>query len=406
MKTPGALAHTLTSLIRNTLPLDPVSMPTVPAEDWERLAEAAIAHGVAPLLYASLRGQSALGQVPTPVVERLREQYVSTGRANWLALVQLSRLLDQFTNQRIPVVLLKGAALALSLYPSIDLRPMVDIDLLIKHQDREQVFSLLTVNDFQRAEGIIDDFREPYGAEERFVRAGPNPLQIEPHWHVVDLPYYVQTIPIEWFWERTQRIKVERREARVLAPEAQLLHLCAHAGIHHAEGLNSDEPRLLWSYDVALLLSREGARMDWASVAAAAREFRLTPAVQNMLNRASEDWGVTVRVQAGSAQEMLRPSVRERIAYAAAGARQIAAGPLWDGLTAPELRRNRAYWWSALFPSAENMRWRYRVRHDSLLPFYYAARILAGAFKFGRSAWAGVRAWGSSQTTNPWRGIF
>jgi hypothetical protein len=55
----------------------------------------------------------------------------------------LERLLLEFSKKGIEVILLKGAALAVTLYPDNTLRPMGDLDLLIKESDLGAAITLV-----------------------------------------------------------------------------------------------------------------------------------------------------------------------------------------------------------------------------------------------------------------------
>jgi hypothetical protein len=100
------------------------------SERWQRLGRLARTWQVAPLLHHAWRNQG-----PPNLPDALRDQlHQSYRRTAVEALVQQrelnERLLPAFAAAQIPVLLLKGAALAHTLYPAPGLRPMVDLDLL------------------------------------------------------------------------------------------------------------------------------------------------------------------------------------------------------------------------------------------------------------------------------------
>ncbi len=56
---------------------------------------------------------------------------------------ELTEIVRWFNEADVPVMLLKGAALNLTVYPRPDLRPMSDLDLLVRPGDAERALSLL-----------------------------------------------------------------------------------------------------------------------------------------------------------------------------------------------------------------------------------------------------------------------
>lgn len=109
--------------------------------DWEALNAVARAEGVAPLLYHVLSETGQSDVMPGYLYDKLRSAYHTTAAHNLLINQELVRVLVALSEHRspalgeIPVVVLKGAALASTVYPSIALRPLSDLDLLILQRD-------------------------------------------------------------------------------------------------------------------------------------------------------------------------------------------------------------------------------------------------------------------------------
>ncbi len=57
--------------------------------------------------------------------------FAATRLNNLQILDELEKLTARFSQQGIPVVALKGICFALTIYPDIGMRPMVDLDLLV-----------------------------------------------------------------------------------------------------------------------------------------------------------------------------------------------------------------------------------------------------------------------------------
>jgi hypothetical protein len=126
---------------------------------------------------------------PSPLLRALRDPSVSLAtqspgahaeallRAHVLA--QIARALREITT---PALLVKGAALALTVYPSPASRPMQDVDLLVRRADRDRVVAALVA-----AGGVVHaaadrpltaDF---FGETVITMHAGSTPLLVEIH---------------------------------------------------------------------------------------------------------------------------------------------------------------------------------------------------------------------------------
>lgn len=115
--------------------------------DWPAVLVAAEAHRLAPLLYHHLHQdvhQDAFRTMPESMRRMLTVQYLRHRRSNLIRLAVLRTILHTYAEERIPVLLLKGSALCRLLYPDPALRPMSDLDLLVKPQDGSRAQQLLT----------------------------------------------------------------------------------------------------------------------------------------------------------------------------------------------------------------------------------------------------------------------
>jgi hypothetical protein len=175
--------------------------------DWPALLRKTERWGLAPLVYTNLQQAIHSGHVPQPVAERLRHLY-RLDTIHGVARRELLRMtLQRFAEASIPVIVLKGAALATLVYPAPALRPMGDLDLLVHRGDRERIDEVLL--GLRGAAGfslldVRDHIFSPRSAER--------------------LPATAR-IPIEDFWERARRVQIEAVAALVFSPEDLLLHL-------------------------------------------------------------------------------------------------------------------------------------------------------------------------------------
>src|SRR4051794_17669019 len=86
--------------------------------DWQGILRKAERWGLAPLVYVNLRQAAPPSQVPKPVTDCLRHLY-HRDTIHGVAKRELLRAtLLRFSEASVPVIVLKGAALAALVYPS------------------------------------------------------------------------------------------------------------------------------------------------------------------------------------------------------------------------------------------------------------------------------------------------
>ncbi len=112
----------------------------VPSINWPSVLSVAFAEHLQGLLYQNAARLAA----PAPVVRTLQNAYYHQVTANLVRIRALDSLEAALTGSGIEVMVLKGAALLDSVYADPGLRPMEDIDLLIRPADREPFERLLT----------------------------------------------------------------------------------------------------------------------------------------------------------------------------------------------------------------------------------------------------------------------
>lgn len=340
------------------------------AIDWPAVCVLAREARVAPLLSLALRDAPG---VPEYASLALRRSYHRTARRNLLFRHELGGVLRAFAEAHIPVLVLKGAALAETVYSSIAVRPMADLDLLVHRRDAGRALAALAAIGFapdrvERRGGADTAFE----CESIVYKTGVITTPVELHWSLFDSPYYQYALPMDWFWGTAEPVRLADTRALMLGPEAQVLHLCGHLRLHHS----GDE--LLWLHDIAQLVTAWGARIDWSVVLDRARRFDLVISLRDVLGRAAVDWGTPIPSAVLDKLQAMAPSRREeRVVRWLSEPNRSVARRLWvDLATMPSWPRRVAFAWNNLVPSVAYMRQRYAIRHPLLVPFYYPYRWL------------------------------
>lgn len=365
----------LVRLIRAALPVQLESGVADPSPiPWDAVLERAGLARMAPLLYLALRSADPSRQPPPSAAGRLRSEYLQATLANTIICRECARLLERCRQARIPIVLLKGVALANSLYPDSAARALGDIDVLVHAEDLARMRDLILDSGYTVRPDLSEKFRDEFESAQTYVRTAEPSLVVDVHRHLFNVPYFRESIALDWFWDSTTPVRVEGQEGLMFGPTAQLLHLSGHYAFHHqTEGLR-------WLYDLVLLVVRHDAEISWAQALATARRFGLSRAVQYALADMGEVWGVPLSAEAQLALRQHRPSWRERLAFAAITAPQNRARILWDSWSMPGRRGGLAYLGRSMFPETSYMMQRYKIADRRLLPLFYVWRLLYGAW--------------------------
>lgn len=331
-------------------------------QDWQLLAKMAVNEGVAPLVYWQYRHSRFPAAMPAAVRETVTNAYYKTLAHNTILYEELQRILSAFEAAGIPVILLKGAALAQTVYPDIGLRPMGDLDLLIclNHlPDVEKILNGMGYADV--GSELWRGFNRLFAYEKNFARTlQGRPIAVEPHWNLIGGEASRVRPKIEWFWQGAQ--------GNHLQPEAHVLYLAAHAFIKSHAHL---EARLLWFVDAALLLQQHP--VDWETVIAQAQKFNWLPALPALSQALDAVWGDSFALNAALPKAAASPNgLHARTGADFAERKQKRTGLLtsWGRVL---------LFIGMLFPSPQYMRTRYRLKSNWQLPLYYLKRLAQGA---------------------------
>ncbi|MGC8958941.1 MAG: nucleotidyltransferase domain-containing protein [Chloroflexia bacterium] len=349
----------------------PSSPAPVSAAEAMALVDQARAEGVAPLLYARVHGRAVL---PSAAEERLRLAYLANAARNFFLLRELERALLALSIQDIPVLLLKGAALGPAVYGNPALRPMGDLDLLVRPADAPCALETLASIGYRPVRPPLRPATLTTDESQVFLRHGE--VNLELHWGLLDFPQYAHHLPMEKIWAGACPISIGTARAWMLNAEDQILYLCAHLMLHHGEG----RPRLLWLHDIAEVIVHAGEQLDWAAILERAGAYDLLLPLQRVLPHLAEEWQAPIPPAVLERLRKAHPSSAENLLhFRLAAHRRSVARRFWDHLAGrPTWSGRLRFAWDNLFPSPAYMRERYAIRHPFLLPFYYPYRWLRG----------------------------
>jgi Uncharacterised nucleotidyltransferase len=237
--------------------------------DWLSLGKLAVEQGVAPLLYRYFETLGLPEGAPVALRDTVRSAYYQSFAQNTLLFAELGLLLRTLHEASIPVIALKGAHLASELYPEIALRPMNDLDLPVHEADFDRARQVLESNGYTQPFPVLSQkATRQVGFELYLCKPGEQLPGVELHWGLVASKRDRRSAPVSWFWENSEHFSfssdhsTDSSATRALTPTSNLLYLCAHHFLEHGGA----GERLLWLYDIFLLLTRCAERIEWELV--------------------------------------------------------------------------------------------------------------------------------------------
>ncbi len=166
---------------------DPQPPPALTEQEWYRLVRLAVREHVAPLAWVGLR-RVGEANAPGAVHELLGQAHRQAEATADYAYGTLEDLLRGWKANGVVPVLLKGAALARSVYPHPALRSFWDIDVLVSAEEVQPVHDVLSSAGYALA-GIVPTAADLAWRHGRgyYDRQGLRP-SIDVHWRYLGYP--------------------------------------------------------------------------------------------------------------------------------------------------------------------------------------------------------------------------
>ena len=357
--------------------------------EWESVSAQAEAHGMAPLLYAHSRAAGM--QLPPAVKRKLQGLYLRHQHANRVRADVLRDILSAYAAAGVPALVLKGAALCHTVYPEPGLRPMSDLDILVREADLRRAQSLLTDLGFdaplpagpalphrhlalatRRVEGLPVQveihhrlFSDYFDHAASFLHSLARPIsapiaranglrtRVFPHESPSPEPAHDSAwAELEGLTAPPHPFELGDLTAYTLGHEDTLGYLCRHLSSH----VNVwDFGRLIWVADIVSLAERFAAEIDWERVR------RRRPAVLDMLSLLHFATPLSDELLSRASIPAGRPPQGIGVEFQGWPQTRQAHG---------QTRGYRRVWRDTLFPSEWWLRLRYQVGSARPLAWY------------------------------------
>lgn len=204
--------------------------------DWDRFLEKTRENGISPLIFFRLNKiDKDNTDIPSDILEKLKGDYFLNATRNILIFKKLGAILEEFRQAGLEVIVLKGAALAETIYRNLALRLMTDLDLLIRKEDLSRIDEQLKILGYYSSDILVNDidFSSTYLTTLDYRSSTDNSLSLHIHWHFVNssIPNesYIKNINMDNIWQDAEKIHIANVETLVMAPHHLLIHLSEHA---------------------------------------------------------------------------------------------------------------------------------------------------------------------------------
>jgi hypothetical protein len=227
---------------------------------WPALFALAEGHGVISLL-ASNVAQCEEKLVPPEFAQKMQQLHRAQVMSALQMTAELFRLVDQFRDATLDVVLVKGPTLALRAYGDTGARQYGDLDFIVRQKDILRATEIMIPAGYKPEIPVEVISPRKIPGQYLFVRIAA-PLLVELHTERT-MRYFPHGLPIEEFFTRRQYVRVDGHQIPALAIEDELLLICIHGAKHLWE-------RLSMVADVAALITRQSS-LDWERAFGTAR---------------------------------------------------------------------------------------------------------------------------------------
>jgi Uncharacterised nucleotidyltransferase len=257
-----------------------------------------------PLLYRNL----SLHGVKGPLLEKFKGIYKATWRNNQMLFHKMAALLSSFHNAGIRTMLLKGSALTLLHYKDYGLRPMNDLDVLVRTEQVLEAHALLCQLGWKPKLRLGERFTEKcFSVRHAYGYEDASGLEFDLHRHV--LPECSYEGSDDFFWDGAVPVQIRDVSTSALNPTAQLLHVCLHGSWWNIV------PPFRWIADAMIVMKTSGSLIHWDRLMAEAQECRVVLPLRNALDYTSEKLYAPVPSEWLRRMKDIHVSRAERVEY-------------------------------------------------------------------------------------------
>jgi hypothetical protein len=228
----------------------------MPVDEWNSICEIATDNNLLPLLYYKLKNHKI--SIPLQIENSLRNDYLGYSGKDLKRRSQLCELIKIFNEHGIDHILLKGSHLAEKVYANSVLRPMCDIDILVRQEDIEKAFELLINERYYDGSrhGSSKIVKDVYIHHYPALLKG-NCFPVELHRYLFEDNYLKNIALVR---RRAQAVSIGGMASKVMALEDLLIYIAIHGLKYHTQKLGIN-----FLYDLHVIIY--SGNINWDVVA-------------------------------------------------------------------------------------------------------------------------------------------
>ena len=228
----------------------PLNLEMLQRSSPEDLYHHAQKHGLLPLIYQGLHLSNLLGSVPIQIANPLKHAYHRTLSHNLRNLNALDLLRNNLPAD-IPLLTIKGPTLLEHIYHNPALRPMTDIDILVKPEHLNMLKECLQAQNYLSP----DQYPDIYIKDNVIFDIHTDPF------HANRIQQRLQAVPIqiERLWQDAIPLNKTHQNLFMFGLPDQILTLSIHALKHGYE-------RHIWLFDILYSLKACFQNNTWSHV--------------------------------------------------------------------------------------------------------------------------------------------
>lgn len=348
----------------------PLLKATSTSEYANQCLKSAKAHGVVALLFKALQN---INKPEQQLLYKLlsKQQQHQQKKLAFLDASAISTL--NFLQQKgAKFVVLKGFALAYSVYNKPELRQRADIDIFIHPSSKQEFLQLMAESGYANPRGWLPEQISQQFSMRKVISPGLS-LDFDIHTHISNDTRIKDWLSFDETYENAQNTP-NLGSVPLIPKHLAFMHAILHLLHHRQEG---DLLKLVWFYDIYLLAEKLNANERKALIEVAAQK-----GISNILH-----YGIHL------SEQYFRSSSLSELKQALKGAKGQArylflknlpskSAMVFTQLNARGLSKDTITMLiEMIFPPAAEIRNKYGHVSSLLLPFYYVRRILGGLVK-------------------------
>lgn len=341
----------------------------------DEVLEVARENGVSLFLLERIKLDANTGGCPQALLDRLAEIELNEVASEMLRRFEANRILSSLENAGIPVIVLKGTALAYGLYAKPYLRPRGDTDILLQNAlYAEAATAVLKKEGYVSLSLMPKPSQNAISFEVEYRRTSKYGTQqsLDIHWALANNALYGGRFTNEELLVSARELPLLGAGIRGLGWVHAMAHACIHRVAHLPEGLGG---RLIWLYDIHLLAAKF-SEQDWAQFLHIARERQLAGAFTSGLEATVDAFHTVLPDQLLPTLQKLAKKEHFKVVKASSSAYIDLHSVYW--MTSGQ----RWHWFmQTFFPPVKYMMERDGLKNRAQLPWAYARRIFRRFFR-------------------------